>query len=98
MIEAKVLYEDINLKQSAILVAHHLAENKEPPHNVLEHDIHFASKLFEIQLAKSRVKQARKERNESQEEIYTQRLEDAHRLADEYKAQIQEIFTQTFEG
>ena len=98
MIEARVLYEDINLKQTAIMVAHHIAENKTPPSDVLHLDTHFASKLFEIQLAKSRVKQARKERNESQEEIYTQRLEDAHRLADEYKAQIQEIFAQTFGG
>ena len=96
MLEAKILHEDINLKQTAILVAHNLAEGLDAPENVLQYDTHFASKLFEIQLAKSRVKQARKERNESQEEIYTQRLEDAHRLADEYKAKIQEIFQSTF--
>ena len=98
MIEAKVLYEDINLKQTAILVAHHLADNKVPPNHILDHDTHFASKLFEIQLAKTRVKQARKERDESQAEIYLQRLDDANHYADEYKAKIQEIFTQTFGG
>jgi hypothetical protein len=30
------------------------------------------------------------------EEIYAQRLEDANRLADEYKAKIQDIFHSTF--
>ena len=96
MIEAKVLYEDINLKQTAILVAHHLADNKVPPNHILDHDTHFASKLFEIQLAKNRVKQAKKERDDTMEEIHIQRLESAHRLADEYKAKIQEIFQSTF--
>ena len=98
MLEAKILHKDINLKQTAILVAHHLAENKPEPQSVLNHDTHFASKLFEIQLAKSRIKQARKERDGVKEEIYTQRLEDANRLADEYKAKIQDIFHDTFEG
>ena len=57
---------------------------------------HFASKLFEIQLAKTRVKQARKERDENMEEIHQQRLDDAHHLADEYKSKIQDIFQSTF--
>tara|TARA_Y100000310_G_scaffold171320_1_gene171524 strand:- start:18 stop:533 length:516 start_codon:yes stop_codon:yes gene_type:complete len=96
MIEAKLLYEDINLKQSAILIAHHLAENKSPPQQVIEHDTHFASQLFNITSAKGMIKMAQKERNNSMEEIYTQRLEDAHRLADEYKGMIQEIFQSTF--
>ena len=30
------------------------------------------------------------------EDAYTQRLEDAHHLADEYKGKIQEIFQSTF--
>ena len=98
MLEAKILHEDINLKQTAILVAHNLAEGLDAPENVLQYDTHFASKLFEIQLAKTRVKQARKERDESQAEIYLQRLDDANHYADEYKAKIQEIFTQTFGG
>ena len=96
MIEAKLLYEDINLKQSAILVANHLAEGNDPPENILHYDTHFASKLFEIQSAKTMVKHAEKEKNENMAEAYTQRLEDANRLADEYKAKIQDIFHQTF--
>jgi hypothetical protein len=96
MIGAKLLYEDINLKQTAILVAHHLADSKNPPREVLEHDTHFASQLFNITSAKGMIKMAQKERDNSMEEIYTQRLEDAHRLADEYKGKIQEIFQSTF--
>jgi hypothetical protein len=98
MIEAKLLHEDINLKQTAILVAHHLADNKEPPAILIQHDTHFASKLFEIQLAKTRIKQARKEQDDAMEEIHQQRLDDAHYLADQYKANIQQIFNDTFGG
>ena len=96
MIEAKLLYEDINLKQSAILIAHHLADDKNPPQQVMEHDTHFASQLFNITNAKRMVKMAQKEQDDSMEEIYLQRLEDAHLLADEYKGKIQEIFQSTF--
>ena len=96
MIEAKLLYEDINLKQSAILIAHHLADDKNPPEQVMEHDTHFASQLFNITNAKRMIKMAQKERDDSMEEIYAQRLEDAHLLADEYKGKIQEIFQSTF--
>jgi|TARA_Y100000310_G_C20111211_1_gene547208 hypothetical protein len=96
MIEAKLLYEDINLKQTAILVAHHLAENKSTPDEIMEYDTHFASKIFEIQSAKSMIKQAQKEKNTIMEDAYIQRLEDAHRLADEYKSKIQGIFQSTF--
>ncbi len=96
MIEAKLLYEDINLKQSAILIAHHLAENKNTPHQVMEYDTHFASQLFDITNAKRMIKMAQKEHDDNMEDIYVQRLEDAHRLADEYKGKIQEIFQSTF--
>ena len=72
MLEAKILHEDINLKQTAILVAHNLAEGLDAPENVLQYDTHFASKLFEIQLAKNRVKQAKKERDDTMEEIHIQ--------------------------
>ena len=96
MIEAKLLYEDINLKQSAILIAHHLADGKNPPQQVIEYDTHFASMLFDITNAKRMIKLAQKERDDSMEEIYLQRLEDAHLLADEYKGMIQEIFQSTF--
>ena len=96
MIEAKILYEDINLKQTAILVANHLAEGNDPPKTILDYDTHFASKLFEIQSAKTMIKHAEKEKTEDMVDAYTQRLEDANRLADEYKAKIQDIFHQTF--
>ena len=96
MIEAKLLYEDINLKQSAILIAHHLAENKNTPQQIMEYDTHFASQLFDITSAKRMIKMAQKERDDSMEEIYAQRLENAHLLADEYKGKIQEIFQSTF--
>ncbi len=96
MIEAKLLYEDINLKQSAILIAHHLAENKNTPQQIMEYDTHFASQLFNITNAKRMIKLAQKERDDSMEEIYLQRLENAHILADEYKGKIQEIFQSTF--
>jgi len=96
MLEAKILHNDINLKQTAILVAHNLAENKEPPSNILEYDTHFASKLFEIRSAKIMIKSAQKEKNEAMEESYVQRLETANDLADEYKAKIQQIFQSTF--
>ena len=96
MIEAKLLHEDINLKQSAILIAHHLAENKNTPQQIMEYDTHFASQLFNITSAKRMIKMAQKEHDDSMEEIYSQRLEDAHHLADEYKGKIQEIFQSTF--
>ena len=96
MIEAKLLYEDINLKQSAILIAHHLAENKNTPQQIMEYDTHFASQLFNITNAKRMIKMAQKEHDDSMEEIYAQRLEDAHILADEYKGKIQGIFQSTF--
>ena len=78
MMEAKILYEQINLKQSAILVAHHIAEGKSPPDHVLKCDLHFASKLFEIQQYKANVKNAKKQKDYVKEEIYQQRLDDAN--------------------
>ena len=35
MLEAKVLHDDINLKQTAIMVAHHLADGKNVPSNLM---------------------------------------------------------------
>ena len=96
MLEAKILHDDINLKQTAILVAHNLADGNDPPSNIIDLDTHFASQLFNITSAKGMVKMAQKERDDSKEEIYLQRLEDAHILADEYKGKIQEIFQSTF--
>jgi hypothetical protein len=96
MMEARILYEQINLKQTAILVAHHIAEGKTPPDQVLNYDLHFASKLFEIQQYKANVKNAKKQKDYAKEEIYLQRLDDANHYADEYKGKIQQIFFDTF--
>ena len=96
MIEAKILYDDINLKQSAILVAHHLADGNQAPEYVLEYDTHFASQLFNITNAKRMIKIARKEDNEATEEVQLLKLQTAHDLADSYKAKIQQIFHSTF--
>ncbi len=98
MIEAKLLYEDISLKQTAIIVAHHLAEGKSPPDTILNADTHFASKLFEIQQHKSTIKMAKREKDDIKEEIYLQRLEQANYYADLYKSKIQQIFHDTFEA
>ena len=38
MMEATVLHDDINLKQTAILVAHYLADSKNIPNNILDLD------------------------------------------------------------
>ena len=96
MLEASILYEDVSLKQSAIMIAHHIAEGKTPPQDVISYDTHFASYLFEITNCKRMLKQAQKEQDDLQEQIYFEKLEVAHRLADEYKAKIQDIFQSTF--
>ena len=96
MIEAKILFDDINLKQTAILVAHNIADGKEPPTQVLEYDTHFSSQLFNITNAKRMMKEARKADDEAQEEVHQFKLTTAHDLADEYKAKIQGIFQSTF--
>jgi hypothetical protein len=96
MLEAKVLHEDINLKQSAILVAHHLADHKPLPNNVLELDTKFASQLFDIQNAKRMIREAQKEKDELTEDVYWDRLDQANHLADDCKGKIQHIFNDTF--
>ena len=73
-----------------------MADSKDPPQQVMEYDTHFASQLFNITNAKRMMKIARKEDDEVNEEIYLQRLDNAHHLADEYKGKIQEIFQSTF--
>ena len=96
MMRAQILYDNINLKQTAILVAHYLADNQEIPDNIIEHDIHFASQLFNITNAKRMWKIARKGGNEEDEEVFLQKLQHAHHLADDYKARIQQTFQSTF--
>ena len=96
MLEARILHEDINLKQTAILVAHHLADGKNVPTNLMELDTKFASQLFDIQNAKRMIKEAQKNKDEVMEDIYWDRLDVANRLADDCKASIQQIFNDTF--
>ena len=94
--ELKLLHEAINLKQTAILVAHHLADDKSIPSNLLELDTKFASQLFDIQSAKRMIKEAQKDKDELTEDVYWDRLDVANRLADDCKSNIQQIFNDTF--
>ena len=96
MMEAVVLHDDINLKQTAILVAHHLADERGVPTNLLELDTKFASQLFDIQNAKRMIKEAQKSKDEQMEDVYWDRLDAANRLADDCKGNIQQIFNDTF--
>jgi len=96
MLEAKVLHHNINLKQTAILVAHYLADDKNIPNNILEQDAKHASQLFDIQSAKRMIKEAQKNKDEQMEDVYWDRLDVANRLADDCKGNIQQIFNDTF--
>ena len=98
MMEAKVLHEDINLKQTAILVANYLADGKSIPNNILELDTKHASQLFDITSAKRMIREAQRSKDELMEDVYWDRLDVANRLADECKANIQQIFSDTFGG
>ena len=92
----QILHDDINLKQTAILTAHSLADGKSEPTQVLHLDTVFASHLFAIINAKRMHKMAKKENNEEVMEIQSYKLEQAHRLADEYKQKIMDKFQSTF--
>ena len=96
MLEARVLHDDINLKQTAILVAHHLADGKNVPSNLMELDMKFASQLFDIQSAKRMIREAQKGKDQMSEDVYWDRLDTANHLADECKGRIQQIFNDTF--
>ena len=96
MLEARILHEDVNLKQTAILVAHYLADGKAVPRNILDLDTKFASQLFDIQNAKRMIREAQKDEDELTEDVYWDRLDVANRLADECKSNIQQIFNDTF--
>ena len=98
MLEARILHEDVNLKQTAILVAHYLADGKAVPRNILDLDTKFASQLFDIQNAKRMIREAQKDEDELTEDVYWDRLDVANRLADECKSNIQQIFNDTFGG
>ena len=96
MMEARVLHDNINLKQTAILVAHYLADEKSVPKNVIKLDTKHASQLFDIQNAKRMIREAQKQKDELIEDVYWDRLDVANRLADECKTKIQQIFNDTF--
>ena len=96
MMEARLLHEDINLKQTAILVAHYLADNKSVPTNLLDLDNKFSSQLFDIQSAKRMIREAQKGKDEQMEDVYWDRMDTANRLADDCKGSIQQIFNDTF--
>ena len=98
MMEATVLHDDINLKQTAILVAHYLADGKNIPNNILDLDSKHASQLFDIQSAKRMIREAQKSKDELTEDVYWDRLDVANRLADDCKTNIQQIFNDTFGG
>ena len=96
MLEAQVLHDDINLKQTAILVAHYLADGKNIPDNIVEMDMKHSSQLFDIQSAKRMIHEAQKGKDEQMEDVYWDRMDTANRLADDCKARIQHIFNDTF--
>jgi hypothetical protein len=96
MLEARILHEDINLKQTAIMVAHYLADGKSVPHALLDLDNKFASQLFDIQSAKRMIKEAQKTKDQVAEDVYWDRLDAANHIADDCKSKIQQIFNDTF--
>jgi hypothetical protein len=96
MLEANILHADINLKQTAILVAHYLADNKHVPKNILDLDTKFASQLFDIQNAKRMIREAQKGKDDLSTDVYWDRLDVANHLADDCKDRIQLIFSDTF--
>ena len=78
------------------MVAHYLADGNSPPNYILEDDMHFASKLFDISNFKRMQKQADKDQDEDQAFIYENSFIEANRQADELKARIQSNFNSLF--
>ena len=96
MIEAKVLYENISLKQTAIMISHYLADQTIVPEHLLDNDKRFASKLFDISNFKRMMKEAIKLKDEDSEFIYENKFVEANRAADGLKHQIQANFNSLF--
>tara|TARA_B110000503_G_C7061909_1_gene377047 strand:+ start:66 stop:575 length:510 start_codon:yes stop_codon:yes gene_type:complete len=96
MVSASILYDSINLKQTAILVAHYLADNVSIPAHIIDLDKHFASKIFEIVNFRRFIRNAEKNNNEAQKFIYQEKFYQANRGADIIKKRIHSIFDLTF--
>lgn len=96
MIQARIIYEDIHLKQSAILIAHHLADGKIVPENILHWDSEFASRIFDIKSYKGKLRSAEKSGDDDQAFIYENKFREANRQADAIKQRIQDLFDSTF--
>ena len=96
MIQARVIHDDIHLKQSAILVAHYLADGKAVPNNLLDWDSEFASRIFEIKSYKAKRRTAEKQGDDDQAFIYENKYREANRQADAIKQRIQDLFDSTF--
>jgi len=96
MIQARIVYEDIHLKQSAILIAHHLADGKTIPENILHWDSEFASRIFDIKSYKGKLRTAEKNGDDAQAFIFENKYREANRQADAIKHKIQDLFDTTF--
>ena len=96
MVQAKILHEDIHLKQSAILIAHHLADGKKMPDSILDLDSQFASRIFDIKSFKMKWRAAEKNGDEEQAFIYENKYTEANRKADDIKQKIHTLFDDTF--
>ena len=96
MVKAVILHDDIHLKQSAILVAHYLADGKQAPDNILNLDSQFASRLFDIKSYKVKWRTAEKNRDDEQAFIYENKYVEANNKADDLKKEIHLLFDNTF--
>lgn len=94
MVNARIMYEGICLKQTAILSAHYLADNRNIPSRILKTDEHFNSKIFEIKNFTRLLKQANL--SEEQSFLYKNKIKETNLLADQLKQQIQEEFDSVF--
>jgi hypothetical protein len=96
MVEAKILHEEVWLKQTAILVAHYLSEQRHIPEQLLKLDVDFASKLFDIRNFKRFYRMAKKEKDDNKAFVYENKFLIANDKADAIKSRIQDIFDDTF--
>lgn len=96
MVSAEIIHDSINLKQTAILAAHYLADDRHVPQLILNIDQHFASKIFEIKNYRRFIKNAQREGDDAQEFIYTNKMRETNRQADDLKREIQSNFEAVF--